>query len=82
MKGCTTEWMKEGKKPRQNRLEIQREMALNDFYVFIYEAPHLLLIAEIKTVFLRYSLPEILRHFLVAKKRRWLEVKKSQASNA
>lgn len=54
-------------------------MALNDFYIFIYEAPHLLLIAEIKTGFFRFSLPEIFRHILFA---HWLQVKKSQALNA
>lgn len=53
-------------------------------YIFIYEVPHLLLIAEIKTVFfsLRCSLPEIFRHISVAKKTFELQVKKSQALNA
>lgn len=59
-----------GEKIRQIRLGIYRKLVLNDFHIFLYEVPHLLLIAEIKSVFfsVRRSLPEIFRHISVAKK--------------
>lgn len=59
-------------------------MALNEFYVFyIYEEPHLLLIAEIKTVFVFFSTLFVARNLqtIFRTKNKDLQVEKKTAEH-